>query len=308
MKSILVEERENEQRAYNSLMVDHKSLGILSNELSVKIIRELAKNPGCALDIARSLKEHEQKIYYHIRKLEGAGIIKLLRSEKRFGMTANIYEAVSPVVATKLYEDGSHVKSPAITRPEIARLLNPFINKGKFDAVVVLGDTYSHGKYDMHSTEGVHAFDLAFLFGNYVSEITFPNYKFDTEISERELENNLILIGHPQTNMLIEKLNTNLPLFFDEADDWSIRSRDLSKKIRDPRAGVIIKMDNPFNPSKKILILGGRTRGTQSAILAFTKFSDMLIEKVKNKESFHLIVQGFDKDGDKIIDNVKFLE
>lgn len=308
MKSILVEGNGEEKKAYNSILVDPKSLSILNNALSLKIVQELAKNPGCAIDIARSLGEHEQKIYYHIRKLEGAGIIKFLRHEKRFGMTAKIFEAVSPVVATKLYDDGFAYKKSDTKDIEITRFLHPFIENGKLNALTIVGDTYSHGEYDMHSTEGTHAFDLAFLLGHHVNEVVFPNYKFDTEVTKEDLKNNIILIGHPQTNIILNKINTSLPFFFNEKDDWAIESKDSKVKIRDPRCGAIIKMNNPFDSSKKILILAGRTRGTRSAILAFTKFIDRLLKKIGEKDTFHILVQGYDSTGNKIIDEIKFVE
>ena len=54
------------------------------------------------MDLARKLEQHEQKIYYHLRNLEKAGIIKQTRTEQRYGMTAKIFDVISPVVATKM--------------------------------------------------------------------------------------------------------------------------------------------------------------------------------------------------------------
>ena len=39
---------------------------------------------------------HEQKIYYHIRKLAKAGAIIVVREEKKKGATAKYYKTVSP--------------------------------------------------------------------------------------------------------------------------------------------------------------------------------------------------------------------
>ena len=109
MKSILIEENGEEWNAYNSLLLEPKNLGIFTNELALKIVLGLSKKPGCAMDLARKLGVDEQRIYYHLRKLEKAGIVKLMGTEMRYGMTAKIYQAVSPVVSAKLYEDGHRI-------------------------------------------------------------------------------------------------------------------------------------------------------------------------------------------------------
>src|SRR4030066_1522379 len=94
-----VDDSENGQQAYETLLMKTpKALSVMSSDLSHKILKELAKYPMCAMDIARRLKEHEQKIYYHIRKLEAVGIIRVDRVEERVGATAKIYSLVSPTV------------------------------------------------------------------------------------------------------------------------------------------------------------------------------------------------------------------
>lgn len=109
MKSILIEEDGNGRKAYNSLIMEPKNLSIFANELALRIVSELSKKPGCAMDLARKIEVDEQKIYYHLRKLEKTGIVKLVGTEMRYGMTAKIYRAVSPVVSAKLYEDGHRI-------------------------------------------------------------------------------------------------------------------------------------------------------------------------------------------------------
>lgn len=78
-----VEETDDGQKAYEVLQLKPKNLNVLNSELALKILQELARRPSCAMDIARRLKQHEQKIYYHLRRLETAGIVKLIR--KRSG-------------------------------------------------------------------------------------------------------------------------------------------------------------------------------------------------------------------------------
>ena len=103
MKTTLVENLEDKQKIYKTLLLEPKNLSVLGNGIPLKIIDALSKKPACAMDIARKLKIHEQKIYYHMRNLEKSGIIRMISTESRYGMTAKMYEVVSPVVATKLY-------------------------------------------------------------------------------------------------------------------------------------------------------------------------------------------------------------
>ena len=75
----LLEESEEGHKAFTTMMIENPKLfSILSNDLALKIIKELGKSPACAFDIARKLKVHEQKVYYHMRNLEKSGIIKLI--------------------------------------------------------------------------------------------------------------------------------------------------------------------------------------------------------------------------------------
>ncbi len=305
-----IEESNGKAVAYDSVFVEPSKLNVFNSDLSFKVIREIAKQPVCAMDIARNIRQHEQKIYYHLRKFERAGIIRIVRTEKRHSMTAKLYGLVAPVVAAKLHEDGMEIKSDfaAHYNPEVRRFLHPFIDNGRLDAKIIIGDSYSHGKYDAHSTEGPHIFDFAVMVGGFLSELSFPHYKLDTEISKNELKENLILFGNNKTNAVIEEINHHLPAYFDPARDCII-SKATKKAYENPRTGFVIKCDNPLNKEKKILIFGGvRTRGIQSAIIAVTKHSDKLLKNADHDGNICRIVEGFDEDSDKIIDTVRFLE
>ncbi len=297
-----------EQRIYNSVFVEAKHVNILSNELAVKIVSKLAETKACAMDLARDLNQHEQKIYYYLRKLEEAGVVKKVGTERRFGMIAKLYSAVSPIVSTKLYEDERLMKVDGKGDVFAASLFYPFVNNGKMESKIVVGDTYSHGRFDTQSSEGNYAFDLALLLGGLVRDPKFPNYKLDTEMSETDLKNNLILIGNSKTNTIIDKLNTQLPLYFDEAKDFCVASKVLGKTYDDPRVGIVLKVNNPFDNTKKILLLGGKTRGTRAAILACTIHLKDLLDRADKDGNIMCLVKGFDKDGDKVIDEVKFVE
>ncbi len=291
---------------YKSLLIDTpSSLGILANKTAMDLVKELSLKPLCAMDLARRLGLHEQKVYYNLRKLEKARIIKLLKTEERTGGTAKIYALAEPVISVKLAEN-SFITTDTNLSVKNLELLKPFIEDGKLNAKIILGDTYSHGEFDAAAVEGPYAFDFALLLGSYLTNLNFPNYKFDTEINKDDLKDNLILIGKFKTHIIIQKINPYLPVHFDTKTGVRIISKLTKKVYDDPRYGIILKLDNPFNKNKKILLLAGiGRRGVQSAILAFTKHPDKLSE---NDGTMIRVVKGYDKNGDKVIDSVKFLE
>ena len=51
----------------------------VSSELAHKILNLLAREAMYPIEIAKALKVHEQKVYYHIRNMEKAGIIKIAK-------------------------------------------------------------------------------------------------------------------------------------------------------------------------------------------------------------------------------------
>ncbi len=307
--AFLVEEKGKEQKAYESLLITNpKVFSFLSSELALKILRFLAKNPSCAMDIARKLKEHEQKIYYHLRNLEKVGLIKLVKTEERVGAIAKIYAANFPVVSFKLFEGKEIVNKK--TRVRELKFFKNFIEDGKLNASIIVGSPDPHGKYAAQASDGCCAIDLALFLGSLIKHAPLPNYKLDTEVKGRDLKNNLILVGGPKANIIVEKVNKKLPIYFDFYREWNIVSPFSKKIYTEDNVGIIAKMKNPFNPKKEVLVLAGkRFDGTRSAILALIKYLKN-IEKGNDFEPSKIakVVQGIDKDADGRIDDVKFLE
>ena len=310
MNTILVENNGNVQRAYNSLLVRPRDLSVLCSELPLKIIGELTKSRLCAMDLARNLDQHEQKIYYHLRRLEKSGIIKMVSTEKRYGMTAKMYDVVSPVIATKLYNDGYTLPGNSSVDPEVAKFLHPFIEDGKLNAKIIIGDPYPHGEHDGSGLDGVYATDLALLLGNYAKNITFPCYKADIRVKESDLRENLFIVGGFKGNIIMQKVNNSLPIMFDPKNGWAVKSTVSDKVYDNDLVGFICRTQNPFNKDKEIIVLAGRrTRGTTAAVLAFAKHIDKIIQGNSNNPEIKAnVVIGRDVAGDGAIDDVKFLE
>ncbi|MFH1364034.1 MAG: ArsR family transcriptional regulator, partial [Candidatus Aenigmatarchaeota archaeon] len=282
-----------------------------SNQLTLKIVNEIARNPSCAMDIARKLKQNEQKIYYHLRKLEQGGIIKLIGTEERYGMTAKIYTTVSPVISTKLYEDGHRIERKSrVNNNEMDDFLSPFIEKGKLNADIVFGAPYPHGEHEAMARDTFHFTDFALFLGRFIKTLNIYNYKLDVHMRKDDLKNNLILIGGPKINTIVNKINNDLPIYFDKDDNWSIKSTITGNSYHEEENGMIIRMKNPFNKNKQILIMAGiRSVGLRAAILAVINNLDEILKgNVQDSSVIAKVVMGIDKAGDGRIDTAKILE
>lgn len=311
MSSILVENNENGKKAYESLVLsDPKIFSVFNSKLAMKIVKALSESPAPAIDIARKLKIHEQKIYYHIRKLEKAGIVYTISSEKRHGMIANIYTVSSPVISAKLYEKGVDIKENFSfdASKDVINFFNPFIKDGN-NFTIVVGNPYPHGKYETGGLDACYGIDLALFLGSLTQNRNKDVLRLDTLIREDELKQNLIVIGGPITNAITLKVNQHLPTQFHEDKNFSIISQSSKTIYSDDSVGMVIKMQNPFNQNKTMLLLGGkRTRGTQAAVLAVTKYFSDIFKNVKDNAQIVKIVKGLDENSDDFTDKVKIVE
>jgi len=310
--TFLIEDKGKRQSAYETIMVTNpKAFSVLANDLTQRIIKELAIEPACPMDVARRLKEHEQKIYYHIRKLEKLGIIKIDRMEERVGAMAKIYSVRSPVIAMKMF-DRKHVANLKLKVRE-SKFLEPFVKDGKLNSIIVVGSPDPHGKYKAPASDGYCAIDLCLFLGQFITDAKQPYYKLDTQVRDKDLKKNLIVIGGPKTNMIAAKINRKLPIYFDYSDkfkEWSIVSGLTKTTYRDKFIGFITRIPNPFAKDKEILVLSGKGfRGSRAAILALIKYMKEIQKgNLENPAVIAKVVKGIDVDSDEIIDDVEFLE
>ncbi|MCX8179375.1 MAG: ArsR family transcriptional regulator [Candidatus Aenigmarchaeota archaeon] len=308
----LVEEDRDGQRVYETkILINPKSLSCFSNDLCFKIIKEIAKSPACTMDIARKLKQHEQKIYYHVRKLEKFGIIKIDSLEERVGATAKIYSLSSPTFSIKIMDD-YYTKNLKL-KPLETKFLRPFVENSKINSLIIVGSPDPHGKYKSPASDGYCVINLGAFLGQFVSEVRMPIYKLDTQVNENDLKKNLIIVGGPKTNIISEKINDKLPIYFHYSKDfldWTIISTISKKNYNEKEIGVIERLANPFSENKEIFFLSGKGfRGTLSAVIGFIKHLKKVAEgNVYDGSIIAKVVKGVDEDGDGIIDDVEFLE
>ncbi len=282
---------------------------VFSSRLAQEILRELSRDPSYPKQLAKKLKVHEQKVYYHIRKLEKAKIIELSKTELIGGTPAHYYTLKQPAFVIK-FKDFEHTQRLAEPKKEEKAFLEPFIEDGKLNATIIVGSPDPHGPEKARSRDGFYGIDLALFLGTYLNFIPRLNVKLDTEANQEDLQGNLILMGGPVVNTITEKINAKLPIRFLRQENWAIFS-ELSKKMyHHDEIGIIIKSKNPFNPKKSVLLIAGkRYAGTRAVIIAFLRhFKEIIKGNKHNPKVFAKVVEGIDLDADGVVDEVEILE
>tara|TARA_Y100000310_G_scaffold339542_2_gene432537 strand:+ start:2202 stop:3116 length:915 start_codon:yes stop_codon:yes gene_type:complete len=281
------------------------SLKHFNSALSSRILSLLAKKADYPMSVARTLKVHEQRVYYHIRNLEKAGLIKTVRSEVNQGVVRQYYGLVQDAFFFRFsdFEENRQLDLEPVTDP----FLEPFIVNGKLDADIIVGSPDPHGPDKARSRDGYYGMDLALFLGSFVHNVDRLHVKLDTEV--RDLTGNMIVIGGPVVNAVTAKLAKSLPIYFD-AKTSTIKSK-LSKKSYDAdEIGVIQKIVNPFNPKSSVLLVAGkRYAGTRAAIIAFTRYFSLISAGNKHKKNVDAkVVEGIDRDSDGVVDDIEVLE
>ena len=279
-----------------------------------RILQLLAQKPDYPKELGKRMKMHEQKIYYHIRRLESAGLIKKLRTEAKQGAIANIYTITEPAFAIALKEMEPATK--LFSMPQSYReYLEPFVKDGRFDALIVIGSPEPHGPEKVKGHDGLYATDLALFLGTFLNYVPAASVKMDTEVREADLKRNLILIGGPGVNAVTAKVNAKLPIRFVRVayknNYFTQFKSDVSgKTYSDESYAIITKTKNPWDKSKAMLVIAGRRFfGTRAAVLAFMQRFDELCKGISYNPKIHArVIDGIDMDSDGEIDAVEFLE
>lgn len=285
-----------------------------SSPLAWKILQELAKEPDYTKNLAKKLKVHEQKVYYHVRNLKRAGLIKVAKEENIRGMIAKFFTTSSPALSLLLREMEESGKLPFLGMDEAGKkFMEPFISGGSLDALIVVGSPDPHGPTKARSKDGVHAIKIGLFLGGFLNKFPLDSVKTDTEITDRDLKKNLIIVGGPGVNRVSAKVNDRMPIRFVEGPKnqyFSIYSAITKKSYQDEAFGLIVKTKNPFNPMKSILFIAGRRSvGTQAAATAFiSKFSDIAKGNRKNPRIIAKVCEGLDMDSDGVMDSVEIHE
>ena len=319
-KKLLLHEEDKTQKVKEIAIVeDPQKLKMMLNKLSWKILVLLSENEMYPLEIAKKLGIHEQKAYYHIRKLAKAGAITVAREEEKKGAMAKYYKTVSPAFGIELPQEYKPIKRLSLSsmNEQIQKFFKEFIKEDEtFEGKIVVGSPMPHGPFKTSARDGHYASHLTFFLGQFVR---LPNefaIKLDVDVkAEKEEKNNLILVGGPGTNLLTQELNGHLPIRFNMQPSaqgflfGGLVSKKTSNVYTADAVGLIAKIVNPWDSTKRIIVLAGnKAVGTKACVLALTNFWKKTLKNYHGEDTFATVIQGFDLDGDGKVDSIEILE
>jgi len=288
------------------------------NKLSWQILKLLGETEMYPLEIARKLGVHEQKVYYHIRKLAEADVIRIVREEEKKGATAKYYQLSFPAFGVEL--PFGHRRIAALGAPSIdgklKQFFTPFLKNDTFDGKIVVGSPDPHGPFKARARDGHYAAYLSFFLGQYVRLPEDFMIKLDVDVKvEKEEKNNMILVGGPGTNLLTEEINEFLLTRFSVKSTeqgflfGGLTSQKTGNVYTSDNIGLIAKITNPWDKAKRIIVVAGnKAVGTKACVLALTKFWNEALKNFNGIEGFAAVIQGFDLDGDGKVDAIEVLE
>lgn len=293
------------QKALDSVIVPKESLSALS-PVRFRILECVGREAKYPAQVARELRMQVQTVYYHFRILSQAGLLRLeggakeasenAGKEKRFRAAADALSLVVNASWRSLHQP--------LSRPP--SFLAPFLSGGRLDAKLVVGSPDAHGKFRGRGSEYCAA-ELAAWLGGFAS-FDYPLFFLDTEVREAQRKQNLFLLGGPRVNTLVEEVNASLPVRFEEKT-FGIESR-LSGRKYGESVGFLEIAESPFARGRKVFVIAGSNHiATRVAVLALLKEPKRVEEgNLFDRSAIAKVVQGFDEDGDGIVDAVEFLE
>jgi len=296
-----------------------QKLKMVLNKLTWKILLLLSKKETYPMEISRKLGVHEQIVYYHIRKLVNAGVIRVAREEEKKGAKAKYYQATYPALGIELPFGERTVKKALyqVMDKKLGKFFSLFTNEnGKFNGKIVVGSPEPHGPFKTVARDGHYAAHLALFLGQYVRlpENFVVNLDVDVK-AEKEEKNNLILVGGPGTNLITQKVNNYLPIYFNMKKSkhgflfGGLVSKNTGEVYTHDTVGLIAKIVNPWEKTKRIIVLAGnKAVGTKACVIAISKFWKEVLKNYDGQRKFATVIQGFDLDGDGKVDSVEILE
>lgn len=275
----------------------------LSKGVEMKILNLLSKKPSYPKEVAKKLNLHEQKVYYHFRQMEKKGYVKVVGREERGAAMAKIYALEKPAFFMRFaeYETAERV-------PKGNSFLEPFITNGAMNAKVVIGSSDPHGPERARSRDAAYAVELGIFLGTHLLRSEKFSVHQDVDLHEHDLKDNLIVIGGPVTNRVSRMLNPKMPVNFDRKKN--VYSSLSERTYYLDETGIIVKMPNPLDETKQVLVFAGkRYMGTRAAVMAVIRHMNELERgNSKNPKIFAKVVEGLDEDGDGVADAVQFME
>jgi DNA-binding transcriptional ArsR family regulator len=275
-----------------------------------KILAMLAEGPKYPAEMARALNTHHQTVYYHIGRLEKAGLVSRVRSESIRGGEANLFGLSTDGYAVEFPVQGEPMPSlQSSTRSKaLGRFFKEFLVGGEFEGWVVVGSPLQHGEGGTQARDGHYAVLLGFALGQFVTLPSKFPVKLDVDVrAEKLLGSNLVIVGGPRTNVLAEELNPALPVRFQQGGFWGSIVDSEGKSYSSELDCIVAKVRNPWDGTKTCVLAAGLTgAGTKAAIIGICNFADSLFKKYQAGD-YAALLRGSDRDGDGKVDSVEML-
>ncbi len=310
----VIEEKNGKKYSLPTKVVDQKQLKKATSPLALRILKILSEKPMYAKQLARKIGMHEQKVYYHIRNLERAGFISMIEKKIVRGANTKVYSTTSSAL-TLLLKPLEHSPKVFSLNKKHKSFLEPFIEEGKMNATIIIGSPEPHGPTKVRAKDGPAAANLGLFLATFLTYIPKTSVMLDTEVREDDLRNNLILVGGPGVNAIVNRVNKKLPIRFEQVkyqnNYYSGFFSSITNKIySEESCGIIVKTRNPFDKNKEMLVVAGRrAEGTKAAVLSLMqKLDDVCKGNSKDKKIMAKVVEGIDADSDGVVDSVNILE
>lgn len=311
--SRMIQQRDGEYYSYETELFDDPGpLSAIKPGLRWEVLSQLCSRPQYPAEIADTLDEPDQKIYYHIDKLREAGIIEVSSREERGGSVAKYYRPVAEVIGLRMPGSEGRLAESAFEEEdtELRALLSPLVRNGRIDCSIVVGSPEPHGPHQVRSKDGHLALDLAAVIGrlgNQQDDIA----ALDVDIrNENRLSESMVLLGGPLTNVVTAEFNDYFPVHFDQ-ETFPYRrlvSEQSGEEYDGDAVGVIAKTRNPEDPEQALLLVAGvRKAGTRAAVRAF-RSPEEVFDDYEGEDTWARVVRGRDMDGDGRVDAVEVLE
>jgi len=304
-KNYVVKEIDGQLFYDDAQILRKDALKHLDHEIRMKILNLLHKKPMYPVQIAKALKMHEQKIYYHIKQLLKADVLEIAERKEIRGTTAKKFRPKSMNFAYTLNFMGKNINQLQKENKDskLDQFLYPFIQNQKMNTKIIVGSPDPHGPFKARARDGHYAIDLALFLGRFCSLSKSFVTMLDVDVNSHD---NMIIVGGPVTNLAMAKINDDLPVKFSDKKPWGIVGKE---SYTDDNIGFIAKIPNPHNPNLSIMCLAGiRYGGTKAAVLGLTRFSKLVLSRFTEQKEFYCIVEGFDLDGDGKVDSIDVLE
>jgi len=142
-----------------------------SGKVGQRILALLSSGPKYPAEMARELNVLHQTVYYHVGRLERAGLITRVRSEHIRGGEANLFALASDGYAVEFPVKGEPMPTPASSgrSKALGRFFKEFFKEGEFDGWIVVGSPLQHGEAVTHAQDGPYPSLVGFAVGPCVS-------------------------------------------------------------------------------------------------------------------------------------------